>query len=400
MIQRYAFAFLMASLFHQVTLCLLNTHVFNMPVSVLMLTEATFIGIAGLLFIQEINTKLLALMLFIVANSLLLVIFQQHFDPKQIRNFLIPVFSLWLGAYYAVNRPEEKIDKLVITIALVIIGFGLFEAFFSSLYQTILNVRKFHVALGRNTETALTIVDGTLSLNGIRMGGRNMLAFLFGDHRISSIFLESASMANIGAIIAMWGLSKNFGKKLVLIYALGLFIAIMADSRFSVSMTLLALMLRMVPIKNFLKVISPVMPFIVIGVCFIIYKNYYVGFTDDFKGRLGLTGYFLSNFKASEFFGAYPVYYSGFVDSGYPYILHFDGLILALVLWLSIYLTKMRSEVGNRFKYLIMVLIATNMTIGGDAIYAFKISGLMWFLMGVMTLNIVQKRYRNAAVSV
>ncbi len=399
MIQRYAFIFLMASLFHQVTLCFLNSHVFNMPVSVLILVEATFVGFAGLLFMQEINTKLLVLILFIFANTLLLVIFQQHFDPKQIRNFLIPIFALWLGAYYAVNRSEQDIDKLVIIIALVIIGFGLFEAFFSSMYQTILNVRKFHVALGRNSEAALTIVDGTLSLNGIRMGGRNFLAFLFGDHRISSIFLESASMANMGAIIAMWGLSKNYGKKFVIIYALGLFIAVMADSRFSVSMTLLALILRLIPIKNFLTVMSLIMPLVVVGVCLFIYKYLYIGFTDDFKGRLGLTGFFLSNFKLSEFFGAYSNYYSGFVDSGYPYILHFNGLILALVIWISIYITQMRSEVATRFKYLIMILIATNMTIGGDAIYAFKISGLMWFLMGVMTLNIVQKRYRNAAVS-
>lgn len=394
LIQWYAFVFLMAALFHQVTLCFFNTHAFNMPASVLMLFEATLIGFAGLLFIQNLNFKLLILMLFIMSNALILVIFQQYLDPKQIRNFFIPILALWLGAYYSINKNEDEIDKLVIWIALTIIAFGLFEAFFSSVYQELLNVRKFHVALGRNTERALTVVEGTLSLNGMRIGGRNMLEFLFGDHRISSIFLESASMANIGGIIASWGLSKRFGKKLVIIYTLGLFIAVMADSRFSVSITLLALILRFIPIKGFLKPVSLVMPLIVIGVCFYIYFNFYIGFTDDFKGRLGLTGEVLSRFKPSEFFGAYSVYYSGFVDSGYPYILHFNGLILALVIWYSIYSMKMKSEVGNRYKYLIMIFIATNLTIGGDAIYAMKISALMWFLAGTMTKEIINSKYQ------
>lgn len=394
LIQWYAFAFLIAALFHQVALCFLNTHAFDMPVSILMLFEAMLLAGAGLLFIQEVNFKLLILMLFIMSNALILVIFQQHFDPKYIRNFFVPIFAVWLGAYYAVNKNEEDIDRLVIWIAAAIIAFGLFEAFFSSVYQELLNVRKFHVALGRNTERALTVVEGTLSLNGMRIGGRNMLEFLFGDHRISSIFLESASMANIGGIIASWGLSKRFSKKLVIIYGLGLFIAVMADSRFSVTITLLALLLRFIPLKGFLKTISAFMPLLVITFCFIIYKNFYVGFTDDFKGRLGLTGELLSHFKASEFFGAYPVYYSGFVDSGYPYILHFNGLILALVLWVCICSIRMQSEVGNRFKYLIMIFIATNLTIGGDAIYALKISGMMWFLMGTLTASIVNNKYQ------
>lgn len=390
LIQWYAFIFLIGALFHQVALCFLNTHAFDMPVSILMLFEASLLGFAALLFIQNVNFKLLILMVFIISNALILVIFQQYFDPKHVRNFFIPILAIWLGAHYAINKKEEQIDRLVIWVAFIVIGFGLFEAFFSSVYQELLNVRKFHVALGRSNEIALTIVEGTLSLNGMRIGGRNMLEFLFGDHRISSIFLESASMANVGGIIASWGLSKQFGKKLITIYSLGLFIAVMADSRFSVSITLLALILRFIPLKGFLRYISVFMPIVVIAVCFFIYENFYIGFTDDFKGRLGLTGELLSRFKPSEFFGAYPYHYSGFVDSGYPHILHFNGLILALVMWFSIFSIRMKSEVGERFKYLIMIFIATNLTIGGDAIYALKMSGLMWFLMGVLTKNIVR----------
>ena len=139
-----------------------------------------------------------------------------------------------------------------------------------------------------------------------------------------------------------------------------------------------------------LKNISYFMPLIMLAICFLIAEDQRA-LTDDFKGRLGSTGYFILNFKISEFFGLYNKHYTLFVDQGYAHILHFNGLILATIMWISLCLFKMKNDEGVRFKALISILIASSLAGSGDSVFSFKWSTLMWFLLGTLSLDAFPK---------
>lgn len=382
LISSFAMFFLFACVSHQLIFCLINTHLFTVSRSLIIIFEFSLLLGASILFLTKVNIKMLTLIIFIFANIFFLAIFKNGFDPKQIRNFLIPILVIWLGAN---AHRDINFDKLIKVFAMIVIAFGLFEGVFSEFFQKIINVLKYQVAIGAVDGKIASYLDTSFALNGTRVGGRNFLGFLFGSHRISSIFLESASMSNVGVVIAAWGLVKEDTKKITLFLVLGLFINILSDSRFGLTIITLLILLRFFCPLNLLKVLAFTMPVFVIGLCLYVYFNLYDGFTDTFKGRLGLTGEFLSHFTISEFFGTYNVNYSNFLDSGYAFLLHNYGIVFALVMWISLYNIKTNSSLGERFKAFIAVIIAANLAIGGDAIYALKMSGLMWFLMGVLS---------------
>jgi putative polymerase len=385
LISNFALFFLFLCVSHQLIFCLINTHLYTLSRNFVVLFEFTLILLTSILFFTKINIKMFSLILFIFANCFLLGIFKNGFDPKHIRNFLIPILVIWLGAN---SSQKYNYDRLLKYFAVVVIAFGLFEGFFAEQFQKIINVLRYQIAMGMVNENVTEYLETTFALNGVRVGGRNFLSFLFGDHRISSIFLESASMSNTGVVIVAWGLAKDNSKNLYLFLFLGLLINVLSDSRFGLTIIFLLIALRYLLPKTLLRPVTFFIPIFVVSTCFVVYFNFYENFTDTFKGRLGLTGEFLLNFKIIEFFGAYNVHYSTFLDTGYPFILHNYGIIFTIVMWVSLFNIQTNSITANRFKYFIATIISCNLAIGGDAIYALKMSGLMWFLMGILTKDV------------
>ena len=366
---------LFAATFYQAFFCFINTNIFTIRPIFLVLTEASLLLIVATYFILgPTSLRMTSLALFIVANTLVLALFQQHFDPKIIRNLIIPIMMIWVGTQYDNRTPVDRLLKILVSL---VISVGILEFIFPDLYQKLFNVINYHIAIGRATEEALQYVEGGFSLNGTRWGGRNLLPIL-GDHRSSSLFLETVNMGNFGVMIACWGLSRSNAKsRLVFLFA-ACMITILADSRFASILIVGLVLLRFVPL-HILKVISFSSPLLIIMLCL-----YYSGpmVEDNFQGRLGSTGYFLSNFTISEFLGLSSKHYSLYVDQGYAFLIHFSGIFLALILWISFSSLKMASTEGVYFKCLVAILIAANLAISGDSIFAFKWVALMWFLLG------------------
>lgn len=375
----YTIFLLFAALLYQPFLCFVNTAIFSIKPIFLVLAEASLLGIVALNFMRgPLSLPMLSLFVLIFANAFVLALFQQYFDPKTIRNLMIPILMIWLGSQYNNKVP---VDKLIKIFAWLVIIVGIFEFVLPEVYAMIFNVINFHISIGRASEAALQYAEGGFSLNGIRWGGRNLLPFL-GDHRSSSIFLETVNMGNFGVLMACWGLSKSSIKSGIFYVIAALVIAVLADSRFaSTLISVLLLMRLLIPLKA-LEIISYFSPLLILSVCFYLQTPV---FQDDFKSRLGSTGYFLLNFKPSEFFGLYNVHYRIFVDQGYAYLFHFTGLFLSLVMWVSFCRLKMGSVEGRIFKSLVGLLIAANLAISGDSIFAFKWVTIMWFLVGYAT---------------
>lgn len=373
----YAIFLLLAALLYQPFLCFVNTHAFSIKPIFLMLSEASLLAIVAFSFLRgPVSIPMLSLFILIFANAFLLVLFQQYFDPKTIRNLMIPILMIWLGAQY---NHKIAVDTLVRCFAWIVITVGLFEFILPELYSMVFNVINFHISIGRASEKALQYAEGGFSLNGTRYGGRNLLPFL-GDHRTSSVFLETVNMGNFGVLLACWGLSKNNIKSGLFFVIAAFIVAVLADSRFASTLITILLILRIALPLKWLEVVSYMSPVLILIVCFYLQTPM---INDDFKGRLGSTGNYILNFKASEFFGLSSYHYSLFVDQGYAYLFHFSGLALSLIMWISLCRLKISSIEGRVYKSLIAILIAANLAISGDSIFAFKWVSIMWFLLGV-----------------
>jgi putative polymerase len=380
-LSNYAIFLLFAALLYQPFLCFINSHIFSVKPIFLMLAEAGLLSVVALNFLRgPVSIPMLSLFILVFANAFVLVLFQQYFDPKTIRNLMIPILLIWLGAQY---NNKIDIDKLVKIFAWIVIVVGLFEFILPEVYSMVFNVINFHISIGRASERALQFAEGGFSLNGVRWGGRNLLPFL-GDHRTSSVFLETVNMGNFGVLLACWGLSKKDIKSGFFFVAAAFVVAVLADSRFASTLIAMLLIMRIaLPIKA-LEVSSYLSPLLILLVCF-----YFQGpmIDDNFKGRLGSTGYYILNFKVSEYFGLSNYHYSLFVDQGYAYLLHFTGLVLSLIMWISFCRLRMSSNEGRIFKSLVGLLIAANLAISGDSIFAFKWVSILWFLVGTMLVT-------------
>lgn len=382
-----AYLIIVVSLFYQPFWCFVNTHIFQISTSVLVLTEVFTISLLALYFIKgPFKLLFLILIIFVFVNTLVVTIFQNFFEYKLIRNFTLPILLIWLGTTY---KETENLDKIVKYSAFTVIAVGILEFILPTIYSSIFNVVNYHIAIGRSTELAAKYVDSNFSLNGTRWGGRNLLPFL-GDHRASSIFLETVNMGNFGVLLACWGLSKESFKQATIFIAAALIVAVLADSRFASTLIFALIFLRLtLPIK-LLQWFAYLSPILVLLVCF----YFQTPVTEDnFKGRLGSTGYVLSNFKISEYFGLSSFHYSMFVDQGYAYIFHFSGIVLAAVIWFSLARLRMENDSGNIFKALISILIAANLAISGDSAFSFKWVTIMWFLLGALALKSKRKVY-------
>jgi len=372
----FAIILLFTAFLHHALLCFINTNLFHISTSALVLTELSLLGITSIFFIRNVELNYLVLLIFVIANTFVLAIFQGGLDPKNIRNFMIPILLIWMGSRYDHRIP---VDTIIKWLAWIFLAFGLFEMFLSGLFERFFNVLEFQIAVGRSTVKATEYAVGTFSLNGTRYGGRNFLSFL-GDHRVSSVFLETVNTSNFCTLLVAWGLSKKNIKDGWQFYFVGLVIAILADSRFGVTLILVLTFLRFFFNTGFLKTICYFSPVFIIFICF------YLGFDmtefrDDFETRIGSTGKDILNFELAEFFGVYGKHYSAFVDQGYARLLHFNGVLLMIVLWVSLCRLNVTKD-GVIFKCLIAIIISANLAISGDSVFAFKWVAIMWFLLG------------------
>lgn len=380
-ISRFGIFLLFVAMLHHMFFCFVDTHFFHVSSSMLMLAEMALLAITGLFFINNASSGYVILLLAILANSFILALFQHGFDPKFVRNLVIPVLMIWLGSQYDHRMP---IDKLVKILAIIVLLVGLFELIFPETFQQLFNIINFQISLGRSSEKALEYAGSSFSLNGTRNGGRNLLSFL-GDHRVSSVFLETVNVSNFSTLIVAWGLSKRKLSEGWLFITIGVVIAVLADSRFGTTLIVLMMLMRYFLNPILFKYIAYFMPLIVVIACIAVGWDYQ-GFRDDFETRIGSTGNDLLRFNPLEYFGLYGLHTRLFMDQGYARILHFHGLIILLVMWIGFCKLKIK-ESAETFKYLIAVIISANLAISGDSMFAFKWVAIMWFILGTQLIK-------------
>jgi putative polymerase len=378
-------------------LCFINTNVFRVNTGVMISCEIMLITMAfSLIWYRSTVLYIFLLVLSVYFFSVMRI--RSDFDPKIIRDFLLPFVFFFLGSCLGSTR---SCDRLVTLLILLVLGSALVEWLALDTYLHYFDVIRYYIARGTEEQSAdgASVIRGTntvagLYLNGTRYQERTLLPFL-GSHRISGLFLEPVSVGNFGAVAFAWVLLRDRNRIWPLV-AKTLAIAtilVLADARFGFYFCLFTLVLYLAA-----PIIRPTMlflaPFLVmIGLVAYAGGNGHEAPSSELAARLLVAADSLVELDPRQVFGfrISDVFMAGYTgDSGYGYTLVNVGLVGLTAIWALFVYAPVFDRDAWRFKIFIAFYAVSLLSIS-TSLFTIKTAALLWFLYG--TLN---NRDRNA----
>jgi putative polymerase len=373
-------------------LCFVNTKLFSVSTNVVISCEIVLIATAlGLIWNR--GAALYVILSFLAAYFFAVMLVRSSFDPKIVRDLLIPFVFFFMGGYLGSLRSSDRLVGLLILLSLCT---ALFEWLALDTYLHYFNVIQYYVARGSEnlqTDTAAGLyIKGSnttagLFINATRFSGRTLLPFL-GPHRASGIFLEPVSVGNFGAIAFAWVLLRDRSRVWILIAKLLaiLTILVLADARFGFYLCIFTLAIYLAA-----PIVRPTMLFLAPFLVMIALSIYagngseVSGFT--LAGRLAGAGGSLMNLDPGQIFGLqlsdfFRAGYAG--DSGYGYLLVKIGLLGLAAIWALFAYAPVPDRDAWRFKNFITCYSVFLLCISAS-LFTIKTAALLWFLYG--TLN-------------
>ncbi|MBR0557787.1 hypothetical protein J5J10_19035 [Ciceribacter sp. L1K23] len=367
----------MGSLTLNLFLCFVNTRVFGIGQSHLMLAEMAVVGTA-LVAAMSRQIGLYAVAALFCSYIVFLSALRQENDLKVLRDVLIAIAFYFMGLRSA---NLKLADRLVAASAVLVLLVGFFEYFATDVYLQYFNILGYYIARGTiKVEEAFGATTGLFG-SGMRPEARTLLPFL-GEHRVSSVFLEPVSAGNYGALIYCWALTRAGMRWRRFVVMAALAVIIMADARFGfftcILVTLLLPFFRIIP-----KLVWFVAPFLLLAAL----ASYGIisqtdGGANDIAGRFNVTAHLLAQLSPSVVFG-WQTTDQFTADSGFAYTLTQFGIVGFIMLWGAAVYAPARTAGGWRFHAAVLVYLLLLMLIS-NSFYSIKTAGLMWFLVGVM----------------
>lgn len=375
----------MASLAYQALLCLIHSNVHPVSTAVVVGSEALIFLVCAMMLSTRCSLSFMALTAASFAYLLLFDIFREGIDIKSFRDILIPLFFFELGRQYC---DEESADRLVAFAVVVVLICALFEMLFLDQYSKVFNIYSYYVSQGNIQPGTAWAKDSALSLNGVRPEGigRTILPALLGSHRVSSIFLEPVSLGNFSIIVSCWALSKpavEYKRILALLLAAVILIAL-SDSRYGM-LTLGVLVVARLLLPRKAEAVMIFLPLACIAIMIGIADSPGLLYTDDFLGRLFLSGRALLDTDLDSFFalGGSEI---NMGDMGYPAMLLHLGFPICALLWAAFWLVGMKDDSGRHLRVYAAIYISLILCVSGSSMFALKSAGLLWFLLGSRAL--------------
>lgn len=391
------FLIVFAAIAFNFVLCLINTNLIGISASTVIGFELVILSAALVVSRQEVGPTELTLLAGVTLYLCLLSLIRSiddlsGFDPKIIRDFVIPIAFYLLGRRV---KDVEAADSFVLFVALLVSGLAIFEYFFLDTYLNYLNIIRYYIARGTVESARLEILSSNLFVSGIRPEGRTLFPFL-GDHRVSSIFLEPVSPGTFAVILFYWALVRSVSKKTIYfgLFGLALFLTIMADNRFGANLCVLAVFAAMLPAGLLYSILIP-LPFLSVFFLLCIAFATPDGTIDNsFFGRLLSSGRVLSRFDLSNWLGVGTTT-SGAWDSGYAYTIGQIGIIGFAAFWVIFMFPKARNSEFGLFRNLSAMYFTAILCVSYGP-FTIKTAALLWFLMGVLSV----RRAKPAAIRV
>ncbi|WP_409422863.1 hypothetical protein ABHF91_07625 [Pseudaeromonas sp. ZJS20] len=383
------FLLVLASMLYQMGMCFINTVAFSVNTALVGLVEL-MIYLGCIFYLRHAIPRYMGAFLLLTAvNLLLLTLIRGYLDPKPFRDILIVVLFFWLGMTYGSVR---LVDRLVAVSLCIAIALGAFEWLAIDSY-----VKLFHTFSYFQNQSGIGVSGGAifegqaLTINGFRPEGigRTILPWVFGSHRISSIFLEPISLGNFATLVLAWSLVHytRGGPRRYLWFMLGAATLIAyADSRFGLVISLLLLAIRFMTPRQ-LYSLAALAPWLM-ATGLVIYASVFFdgNYSDSFAGRLMQSGLALGKLDFAGLLGGQsPLRNYG--DMGYAYVVTRFGLIYLLLAWLIFWRVPMPSLASRRFRVMTCLYMTMILSISGTSLFALKSAGLLWFMLGTAAVS-------------
>lgn len=391
--ERLAPILVLLAVLYNYFLCFSNTVLLTISPAVVISAEVILIG-SALTMVWHRSVALSAILVALAAYFYAVMMIRSQYDPKILRDVLIPIAFFFLGYYLGTVRAG---DRLVTLLIVVTFSGALFEWLAPIAYSHYFDVARYYIERGTANQEQHQFFGGFF--NSARFENRTLLPIL-GDHRVSGIFLEAPSVGNFGGIVFAWILLRP--KQLwsfMLKTAAVLVIMVLADARFGLYFCLFVVAIY--PLSRFIpRAMLFIAPFVAM-IALVTYASI-VGpkiFDNDMVGRFIYAGQILSKIYAAQVFGlgasdistgasfaSDPVN-----DSAYTYVLVEIGIFGTAALWALFIYSPVADRTAWRFKTVVAFYYILILTIAASA-FTIKTAALLWFLYG--TLN---RRYHETA---
>lgn len=380
---RYLTALVLLAISHPLWLVLLHTHVGIGGSGAVIVTEALLLAACVPLLLRRLPLGFYLAGVLLLINAVALGLLRDSTDPKPLRDLLVPLVFLGVGASIA---SEAVADRVLKTAVWLVLGVGFFEFLALDAFMRVFDIQSYFLARGVGDPNIGLYRQDKLVASALRPEGigRTILPFL-GPHRASSVFVEPVSFGNFAVMCAAWGFAKGreAWRSGAFFIAAALVMLVLCDSRFGLVSIAVLMLLRLFVIRG-AEPIGMAFPFgcvaILIGMAAVLGVEY----TDSLIGRLTLTGDTLMSMSGGEIFGI-SASARHYYDMGYPYALANFGLVACLSIWAAFWLLPREFPVAQRFHLYVALYLSLLLCVSGDSAFAFKTSAVLWFLLGMLT---------------
>ncbi len=315
------------------------------------------------------------------------------FYIKSIRDVLVIFIFTLMGTQCSPAQLIKGFRYITFVVLAVMLLEGFYVGFYAWLFKP-----AFYYANTRGVEQYWPDSSG-LFRNSLGVAGRFSFG-LFGQRRLSSIFLEQVSLANYAMILAMvtmvfWKSLKKFDRSLFVISII--FIIVANSTRTGTAICLLMIpgyvLFPRLPARSF----RFTMPLLLILLAILFFDpNEPVNLTsDDLRGRMAHTFALISHMNVKDFLIGNISKIIDTGDSGYAYLIYTQTLFGLAYFWYA--LTKIlpfQNDVSKRFSQAVAFFIAFNLMIGG-AVLSIKVAAPLWLIAGCLTMQPKQEKKKR-----
>ncbi|QNM95050.1 hypothetical protein [Chitinimonas koreensis] len=370
---------LAAAAFYTALACFLHTWALRMGQGQVAALEGLVLLACLPWALRTLRPGLIALMLALPISFLATGLAWGGFDVKAFRDLLLPLVFVALGSNVG---SFEAADRILGRLAAAVIAVALFEWLFVDAYTRLFDVFSYYVGIGGIVENAAMYSGQKLQLNGFRPEGigRTILPWLFGNHRMSSLFLEPVSLGNFAVITFAWGLARDRLRDGWRFMLAALVMIALADSRYGMLAVGLLLVLRLA-VPPAWSALGALFPLACVAAVIGAALAYAGPAADNVLARLATSGRALLSFDVPTLLGLdgpTPLY----GDMGYAYVLSRFGLVLAAALWAALWLVPLAGDRARRFRLYLALYAALILCVSGTSLFALKTAGVLWFLFG------------------
>lgn len=279
--------------------------------------------------------------------------------------------------------PPERMLGAFRSITLVTLAVLLIEGFAVPLYVWLFQPADYF-ANTRGIEK-FSLDDSGLFRNSLGFAGRFSYG-LFGQRRLSSVFLEQVSLANFAMVLTIfavtwWERMKRFDR---LLFVVAVVLMILSNSsRTGTALCLLMALGYWIFPKLPKSFYGAAMPALLLVAALLFYRPEQ-GFSDTLAGRIGHTVGLLARMDLSDLVTGDVANIARTGDSGYAYLVYATTVVGLAYFWIFLWvLLPAESAMDKRFAFSALLFICVNLMVGA-AILSIKVSAPLWMICGCL----------------